>query len=181
MTASFLHPMVTGFTLRRVAMIGVLVASWCVLWGSLSAANVISGTLLALAVSSPGLGDALPGGVRPVPLAHLTWLIFVDLTRSTIKVASEVLSPSDHTSESIVAVTIPPEGRRHMLLYTAAVTLTPGTVVVDVDMDAGTLYVHLLHDANVSANGTHIQRLAELASRAFPVAGERAAGSGEGR
>lgn len=159
-----------GLSLRRVVMMAALVATWCVLWGDISAANVLSGALLAAALTTPGLGGALSGSIRPVPLVLLAWIVLVDLVKSTVGVAMEILTPGDRTSESIVAVTVPPEARRHMLFFTAAITLTPGTVVVDVDVDAGTLYVHLLHDTDVAANQADIQRLAELTCAAFPVA-----------
>lgn len=158
----------TGMSPRRVIMIVFLVASWCVLWGTVSAANILSGALVALVVTAPGLGDALTGGVRLGPLLQLTWLVFVDLVRSTVAVAVETLTPGDNSSESIVSFTVAPEARRHMLFYTAAITITPGTVVVDTDIEAGTLYIHLLHDTDVAANEAHVQRLAELACRAFP-------------
>ena len=164
-----------GMSPRRVVMIVSLVASWCVLWGTVSAANILSGALAALLVTAPGLGDALTGGVRPGPLLRLTWVVLVDLVRSTVAVAVEILSPGDHSSESIVAVTVPPEGRRHMLFYTAAITITPGTVVVDTDTEAGTLYIHLLHDTDVAATDAHVQRLAELTCRAFPPAADHGA------
>jgi len=158
----------TGMSPRRVMMIVSLVASWCVLWGAVSAANILSGALVALLVTAPGLGDAVTGGIRLGPLLRLTWIVLVDLVRSTVVVAVEILTPGDHSSESIVAVTVPPDARRHMLFYTAAITITPGTVVADTDIEAGTLYIHLLHDTDVAATDAHVQRLAELARRAFP-------------
>lgn len=170
MMSRILTAVFNGFPPRRIVMIGALTAAWCVLWGGLSAANLLSGALSALVVTATGLGGALPGGIRPVPLARLTWVVFVDLVRSTIEVAFEILTLKDDTSESVVAVSVPPEARRHMLFYTAAITLTPGTVVVDTDVDTGTLYIHLLHDTDVAATFAHVARLAELACLAFPLA-----------
>ncbi len=160
----------TGFTVRRVTMILILTVVWCVLWERFSVANLLSGVLAALVVTTKGLGDPLLGGVRPVPLVRLTWVVFVDLVRSTTEVVFEIVTLKDRSSESVVAVAVPPEARRHMLFYTAAITLTPGTVVVDTDVDTGTLYIHLLHDTDVDATIAHVARLAELACLAFPVA-----------
>ncbi len=153
---------------RRVIMMAALVVAWCVLWGTVSAANLLSGLLVALLVTTPGLGGALDGGFRPKPFARLMWLILIDLMKSTIAVSYEILRLRGPASESIVAVTVPVEARRHLLLYTAAITLTPGTVVVDTDVDSGTLYVHLLDDADVAGSVAHVQRMAELAVRSFP-------------
>lgn len=160
----------TGLSPRRTVMILSLVATWCVLWGAVSAANVLSGAVVALVVTAPGLGDPLPGGFRLVPLLRLSWVVLVDSVKSTVEVSGEILTPGDQSSESIVAITVPPRARRHMLFYTAAITLTPGTVVVDTDVEAGILYIHLLHDINVAAGEALVQRLAELACEAFPAA-----------
>ncbi len=172
--------LVTGFSPRRIIMAGALAVSWCIWWGAFSAANILAGVLCGLVVTAPGLGRALTGGVRLVPLLRLLWLIMIDLAKSTVRVSHEVLTPGNHTSESIVAVTVPLAARRHMLLYTAAITLTPGTVVVDTDMEAGTLYVHILHDDDAPANDAHVQAMADLAVAAFPVRGrvERAGSDG---
>lgn len=172
MITRLLRAVVRGVSLRRMIMMSALVVTWCVLWGDVSAANVLSGVLLAVVLTAPGLGGALSGGVRVVPLLQLSWVVLVDLVRSTVKVAREILTPGDQSSESIVAVSVPPQARRHMLFFTAAITLTPGTVVVDVDVDAGTLFVHLLHDTGAAANRAHVQRLAELTCAAFPIAGD---------
>ena len=48
--------------------------------------------------------------------------------------------------------------------------ITPRNRFVDTDVEAGTLYIHLLHDTDVAANQAHVQRLAELTCRAFPGA-----------
>lgn len=161
----------SDFSLRRAAMAASLVGTWCVLWESVSVANLLSGGLVAIIVTAPGLGGALAGGVRLVPLMRLLLLIFVDLVRSTFAVSRKILSAGTDTSESIVSVTVAPDARRHLLLFTAAITLTPGTVVVDTDTEDGTLYVHLLHDIDAEANTAHIHRLAELSCQAFPTAG----------
>ena len=180
--ARIVAAVLSDFSLRRAAMAASLVGAWCVLWERLSVANVVSGILVSIIVTSPGLGGSLAGGVKPLPLARLLWLIFVDLVRSTVVVSRDILTPGNHTSESIVAVTVTPAARRHLLLFTAAITLTPGTVVVDADIEAGTLYVHLLHDTDVEANTAHIHRLAELASEAFPLSdnGEAVTAATEG-
>lgn len=170
MIGRMMRAVLRGLSLRRAIMMAALVATWCVLWGDVSPANVLSGALLAVFLTAPGLGGALSGGIRPVPLARLSWLVLVDLVKSTVQVAREILTPGDQSSESIVAVTIPPQARRHMLFFTAALTLTPGTVVVDVDVEAGTLYIHVLHDTDVAANQALVRRLAELTCAAFPVA-----------
>lgn len=157
---------------RSLAMIVALTATWCALWQEISAANVLAGAGLATVTLAAGVGTPTTGSIRLVPLAKLMWVVFVDLVTSTIDVAKEILTPTDYTDEAIIAVEIPAAGRHHFLLLTIAVTLTPGTAVVDVDPDTGTLYLHLLHVERRDAVAEHVQQLTELACQSFPVAAE---------
>lgn len=155
-------------TLRRLLTISALTLAWCGLWQSLSIANVLSGLAVSAAVTLSGIGTPGRGGVRILPLLHLLWLVFVDLVSSTTEVAYEILTPTDYTNEAIVAVALPPEARDHMLLLSIAITLTPGTAVVDVEPDTGTLYLHLLHSERTEDTIAHAHELSALACKALP-------------
>lgn len=154
---------------RRVILVVVFTLGWCGLWGEVSVANLASGILVAVGVSALGIGSPARGGVRLVPLVRYVGLVLVDLVVSTWSVVREVLTPTDFTQESIVAVTVPVEARRHLLLLVGSITVTPGTAVVDADPDTGTLYLHLLHHDRHDEVVAHVRELAELACRALPV------------
>lgn len=154
--------------IRHVLTGVLLVAAWCALWGSFSIANLASGAVIAAIVLGAGIGGECRGGVRLVPLLRLGGIVFVDLVRSTVSVASSVLSPEDRVDEAIIAVELPAAARRHLLLMVCAVTLTPGTAVVDADPDNGTLYLHVLHADQVDEIRRHVEQVAELADEALP-------------
>lgn len=154
---------------RRLVNVVMLTMVWCGLWQDISAANLIAGAAIGIGVTSARLGPPARGGMNPVALVKLGLLVFVDLIRSTISVASEILTPTDHTEEAIVAVKVPAEGRHHLLLLTIAITLTPGTAVVDTDPDTGTLYLHLLHQERRAETVAHAERLVRLACEALPT------------
>lgn len=80
-------------TPRRLATLTLLVSAWCALWGSVSVANVLSGTLIAVAATLSSGVDRTTGGLRIVPLLHFVWLVAVDLVVSRASVAWEVLTP----------------------------------------------------------------------------------------
>lgn len=162
------------FAPRRVVTIVALVGAWCALWGSISVANVASGLLISLMVTGLDVGLPGRGSIRIVPLAKFLGLVTVDLVTSTFYVAWEVLTPTDRTEESIIGVSLPAESRAHLLLLVVAVTLTPGTAVVDTDPDTGTIYLHLLHDDKRVETAEHVTRLAALACQALPVPERRA-------
>lgn len=154
--------------IRHVLTGLLLVAAWCALWGSFSVANIASGVVLATLVLGAGIGSECRGGVRLRPLVQLAGLVFVDLIRSTASVAGSVFSPDARVDEAIIAVRLPASARRHLLLLVCAVTVTPGTAVVDADPDDGTLYLHLLHADEIDEVRSHVERVAELADQALP-------------
>lgn len=154
---------------REVLAGAALLVAWLALWGEVSVANVLSGLVVVALARLPGIaGPADRGAIRIVPLLRFAWVVLVDLVVSTVAVAWEILTPTDSTEEAIVAVTLPSGARRHLLLLIVAITVTPGTAVVDADADRGVLYLHLLHCDRREALTTHVEQLAELACAALP-------------
>jgi multicomponent Na+:H+ antiporter subunit E len=154
---------------RRLVTLALLVAAWCALWGGISVANVLAGTVVAVAVTLVAGVQPGHGRIRPVPLLHFVWLVAVDLVSSMVSVAWEILTPTDYTDEAIIAVDTQVESRSHLLMLVVAITVTPGTAVVDTDADTGRFYLHLLHAEKADAIVAHVQRLADLACRSLPV------------
>ena len=64
-------------------------------------------------------------------------------------------------------------------MLVVAITVTPGTAVIDSDADTGRLYLHLLHAEKSDEIQRHVRQLADLACRALPV-GPAGAVSGVG-
>jgi multicomponent Na+:H+ antiporter subunit E len=156
-------------SVRSAVVVIALVGAWCALWESVSFANVLSG--LVVAVPAVLFTGSQTNGrtIRIVPAVKLVWLVAVDLVKSTVSVVWEILTPIDYTDETIIAVDTQIEARSHLLLLVAAITLTPGTAVVDTDPDTGRLYIHLLHAESEPQVIEHVRRLAELACAAFPT------------
>ncbi len=154
---------------RQLIAIAALTLVWCGLWGEVTVANVAAGLIVALVVMALGVGTPGSGGIRFVPLSRLLWLVAVDLVKSTISVAIEIVTPTDHTKEAIIAVDVGPESRDHLLLLIVAITVTPGTAVVDADRDTGILYLHLLHNDRRAATIEHVKELSRLACAALPT------------
>lgn len=146
----------------------ILLAVWCALWGEVTPANLLSG-LAILAVIAASTTNAKSGGrLRLVPLARFLGLACVDLVQSTLWVARRVVTPAQPSDEAIVAVPVPPVSRSHLLMLVVAVTVTPGTAVVDTDPDTGTLYLHLLDHERAETTAAHVDRLAHYARLALP-------------
>jgi multicomponent Na+:H+ antiporter subunit E len=163
---------------RRLLTLALLVGAWCALWGDVSIANVLAGSVVAITVTLAAGVESGQGRLHLFPLVQFCWLVAVDLIVSTVSVAWEILTPTDYTDEAIIAVDTEVESRAHLLMLVVAITVTPGTAVVDSDADTGRLYLHLLHADKADGIVEHVQRLAALSCRALPVTSGATLGRG---
>jgi multicomponent Na+:H+ antiporter subunit E len=114
---------------------------WVLLTGTLDGQELLAGVLVVAAttaVAGPRL--AILGGVRLTPRAAvslLTYLgyFFYALVRANLDVARRVLSPSLPIRPAVVEVRTELESRLGRLLLANSITLTPGTLSVDVRGD----------------------------------------------
>ncbi len=152
----------------RIVASLMLVGVWCALWGDVSAANVLSGLALVALITVSQTGPGGRGELRLLPLVRFFALAFVDLVQSTGAVARQVVTAGRPADEAVVAVNVAPVSKAHLLMLTVAVTVTPGTAVVDTDADTGTLYLHILDYRRTEATARHVERLADSAREALP-------------
>jgi multicomponent Na+:H+ antiporter subunit E len=140
----------TGHLLLLVWLTGV----WVALWGSLTAANVLGGLAVAVALllllPLPTL--ATEGRVRPVALARFAAVFLWELVKASITVVLQVLHPRATLRQAVVAVPVVGVSDRLLTLLANAVSLTPGTLALEVDRPRAVLYVHVL-DLGGSAGG----------------------------
>ena len=112
--------------------------AWMLLAGDVSTAEVVTGAAAALVVTlMSGQHLAVYTGVRFVPgaLLHLPAFLFVflrALVYANIDMARRVLSPALPIRPEIVQVETRLQSPLGKLLLTSAITLTPGTLSVDV-------------------------------------------------
>lgn len=161
--------------LRRHPFLVVwLTVVWVALWGSATAANVLGGLAVstALLVLLPAPELAPRARVRPLALLGLLGFFAVELVRATAVVAWQVLRIGRPLRQAVVAVELPGASDRMLTLVANAVSLTPGTLTLEVDRARSTLYVHALDvDGPDGAEAVRAaaRRLRELAARAVPA------------
>lgn len=155
---------------RRLPLALFLLVAWVALWGDLSWANVLSGIVVVAAVLRVA-PDPPPGGrrarVHPVPLVrfglHFAW----KLVEANAKVAWETVTPRNRLEQGIIAVRLRGWSPWVTTVVANGVSLTPGTLTIEVDEDPPTLFVHVLHLHDPDAVRREILHLEELAIRAF--------------
>lgn len=123
---------------------------WAAITGSASLHNLIFGfvlSMLALGLIREQINGTGYIG-RALRIASLAWLFFVELAKSAWKVALMVVSPRLEIKPGIFAFPLTVTRDFEITLLANLITLTPGTLSVDVSDDKKTLYVHAIDCAD---------------------------------
>jgi len=117
----------------RALLVLWLAFAWVLLWGEPSPGNVAAGLLLGtLLVLVVPPGPDRRAGVHPVAVVryglHFAWA----LVTATTQVVRTVLSPRMHLEEAIVAVPLRAVSPVVVTFVANSITLTPGTLTVDI-------------------------------------------------
>lgn len=82
---------------------------------------------------------------RPARLLRLIWLFLEELVLSAMRVARDTLSPRMDFRPAIVAVPLDVKQDVEIMLLANLISLTPGTLSIDVSTDRSTLYIHAMN------------------------------------
>lgn len=134
---------------RRISRPGLvlwLTAVWVGLWGSVTVANVLGGLAVALVLLAVLPLPDVPsrGIVRPLAVLRFLGAFAVDLVRASVQVIVLVLRPRKELRQAVVAVEVVGASDQLLTLLGNAISLTPGTLTLEVDRERRILYVHLL-------------------------------------
>ncbi|MEO2054384.1 MAG: Na+/H+ antiporter subunit E [Nitrospira sp.] len=154
--------------MRKHLFLNILLAFiWCLLQENLKLHEFLIGALLGYGVIrllKPVLEDGNAAGRVPKPFLglkgyfriflHTLRYIFVflyEVIKANLQVVKIVLSPKLNITPGIIAYKMDVESDAGITLLANSITLTPGTLTVDLSKDKKTLYIHALHieDARV--------------------------------
>jgi multicomponent Na+:H+ antiporter subunit E len=169
-----------GHRLRhQLPLLVWLVLVWNLLWGTWSWANLISGTVLALAVTLLLPLPPVVGGTRVRPAVFVFVGHFVvDLVVSAAEVAWQTIRPGGIRNSAIISVQLRTDSDLLLTVVAEALTLVPGSLVIDMDREHRTLSLHILHvrdEADVERRRAAVLAEEERVVRAFGSTGEIAA------
>lgn len=130
------------FVVNLLIMLG-----WAVVTGDYGSGNLAFGFLVgfgALWIAAGLFGDSryharLLGGIR------LLAFFLVDLVKSSLVVAWDVLTPTLHARPAFVEMPLDAASDIEILLTANLISLTPGTLSIDVSPDRRTLLVHAMY------------------------------------
>ncbi len=148
--------------MRRFALIAVgIFIVWLALAGRLTLAEVVTGALVAAGVAALSrhhlalLDDIRLTPMLPVHLARYFWTFFIALVGANLDVARRVISPKLDIHPALVEVRTALTSDLGKLWLANSITLTPGTLSVDVVGDV--LKVHWI-DATPGRDMEHATR-----------------------
>ena len=127
-----------------------LAVAWIGMTGRFNAANVIIGFLVGYVVLLILQGPlAMRGQLYRIRRAAELVLIFTwEMLLANLRVAWDVVTPTHLMRPGVIAVPIEARGDLEILFLANMVSLTPGTLSLDVSDDRSVLYIHAmyLHD-----------------------------------
>lgn len=132
----------------------LLTLAWGAVNGEFSAANLVVGfglSFLLLAILE-GAGLASESySSRLVVVARFLGFFLWELFLSNVSVAQEVIRPRLRIRPGVVAVPLTASTDLEITLLACLITLTPGTLALDVSDDRSTLFVHALDIDDIDA------------------------------
>lgn len=126
-----------------------LALAWCALTGAFGPFDWAFGLALGWVVlriaGSQRRGASPARAIAKIPAALFLLVFFLwELVVANLRVAAAVLGPSSLVRPGIVAVPLDVTSDAGIALLANLITLTPGTLSLDVSADRRTLYVHCL-------------------------------------
>jgi multicomponent Na+:H+ antiporter subunit E len=145
-----------------------LTVVWIALWGDVSIANAVGGLATAVVLVTIFPPERPMRFVaRPVAVVRFFVVFTWRLVEASAVVAWEVVTPRNRINEGIVEV--PARGTSDLVLTVLAnvISLTPGTLTIELDRNRRVLFVHVLHLHDVNEVRRSIRELESLVIRAF--------------
>jgi len=138
--------------LRLAALALALFAFWLLLSGHYTQWLTLSGALASVAIASLGIragfGDreGFPVERLAAGLFYWPWLI-AEMVKSALSVTRTILRPSLPISPRLVELDAATKSTIGLATYANSITLTPGTLTVEIDQGRRKLRVHALTGA----------------------------------
>lgn len=140
----------TRWSPRRLALrawvLCWLTLVWILLWGTLSAANIVSGLAVALLIT---LALPLPpvpveGRLHLLSLLRLIATVVYYLLVSSVQVAWLAIKPGPPPLTAVLRAHFAVKSDLVLALAVNIMNLTPGTIVLEIDQTRRMVYVHVI-------------------------------------
>ena len=125
----------------------ILAISWALLTGDLDFINFIQGFVIGYIILFV-LRRAIGANqyFKRIPKI-ISFIIFFlrELVKANIIVAYDILTPTDHMRPGIIELELEAETDAEITLLANLITMTPGTLSIDISKDRKKLYIHAMY------------------------------------
>jgi multicomponent Na+:H+ antiporter subunit E len=151
-----------------------LVLVWILLWGTLSAANILSGLTVALLITVLLPLPVVPveGRVHPLALLRLLVVVAYELVLSSLQVAWLAIRPGPPPRSAVLRARLAIKSDLVLALAVNIITLIPGSMVLEIDQERRLIYVHVI-DVGSDRAVTRFYRQIEQMQRLLVATFER--------
>ncbi|QZY46865.1 Na+/H+ antiporter subunit E [Mycolicibacterium austroafricanum] len=156
----------------RAWMVCWLILVWVLLWGNISAANIVSGLAVALVITLllPLPPVPVEGRLHPLSVLRLVVTVAYWLVVSSIQVAALAVKPGPPPLTAVLRAHLDVKSDLVLALAVNILNLTPGNIVLEIDQARRMIYVHVLDvgsDRTVNRFYHQIDQLQKLLVASF--------------
>jgi multicomponent Na+:H+ antiporter subunit E len=150
-----------------------LVLIWVLIWGQVTWLALVTGVALALFVSAVFYLPAVRLSGRLNPWFGLLFVLRLlgDIVLASLQIAWIAIGPGYRPSNAVIAVQLRTRSDLIMTFTAEAVSLVPGSIVLDIDREASTLYLHALNVKSVEEIPALKQKVLDTERRLIRAAG----------
>ena len=150
--------------LLRAWVLCWLILVWMLLWGTVSAANVLSGLAVALVITVllPLPPVPIEGRLHPLSALRLVGQVAYYLVVSSVQVAWLAVRPGPPPTSAVLRAHLALKSDLVLALAVNVVNLTPGTIVLEIDQTRRLIYVHVLDVGSQRAVQRFYRQIAEV-------------------
>ncbi|HZI16580.1 MAG TPA: Na+/H+ antiporter subunit E [Myxococcus sp.] len=144
----------------RMLVWNIVLAGMWMAMTELSGTNLFIGFVLGYFVLwlSPGAAQRTHYFRRVGQGLRFTGFFLRELVVSTARISYDVLTPTPYMKPAVIGVPLDVETDAEIALLAIVVTLTPGSLALDVSSDRKTLYVHAMYVTDPEALRRDIKR-----------------------
>lgn len=132
--------------MNRAVSIAWLAVVWVLLWGSFTLLTIVGGVVVGFVITAiwrPGAVEKrLP--VRPLALLRLVGFLARDLVVSSGEVSLQTLRHGPRTLGAVLELPLLSDSDRVVALVAGAYTLSPGTLVLQIDLRQSRWYIYVV-------------------------------------
>ena len=130
-----------------------LMLVWILLWGKLSAANIVGGLAIAAVITVMLPLPAVPveGKLHPLSLLRLVVVVGYQLVLSSLQVAWLAVRPGPPPLTAVLRARLSIKSDLVLALASNILTIIPGSMVLEIDQERRLMYVHVIDVGNEKA------------------------------